>query len=318
MKAMVYERYGNADVLQVKTLDIPVIDKQQILIKVRATTVSSADVRMRKADPWVVRLFNGLFIPKKQVLGTEFSGEIASVGESVTQFKVGDRVFGGTGTEMGAHAEYLVLDETAAVTHMPRSLTFEQAASIPFGATASWYFLHHRTSIRPNLRILINGAGGALGSYGIQIAVNKGMEVTAVCQIAKKALVQSLGAHHVWDYTEKAVEDRTGEFDIIYDTIGHLNYSACQHLLTKEGVWLAASAGLADFYRMLTTRIWGRRKVVCGLAIETQIDMNHIRTLIDTSELKPVIDSIYEFDKLAEAHRRVEEGHKAGSVVVRL
>lgn len=318
MKAMIYERYGDTDVLQAKALDIPVVEKHQILIKVRATTVSSADVRMRKADPWAVRLFNGIFTPKKQVLGTEFSGEIAAIGESVTQFNTGDCVFGGTGTEMGAHAEYLLLEESAAVTHMPSSLTFEQAASIPFGATASWYFLHHRTSTRPKLRILINGAGGALGSYGIQIAASKGMEVTAVCQLTKKALVQSLGAHDVWDYTERAVEDRSGEFDILYDTVGNLKYSACKHLLTNDGVWLAASGGLTDFYRMLTTRIWGRRKVVCGLAIETKSDMNQIKTLIETDKLNPVIDSIFEFDKLVEAHRRVEEGRKAGSVVVKL
>ncbi|EGU57499.1 NADPH:quinone reductase [Vibrio nigripulchritudo ATCC 27043] len=318
MKAMIYQEYGSPDVLNVANVEEPEVGNTQIKIRVRATSVSAADIHMRQADPFAVRLFNGLITPKRQILGTEFSGEIVATGNQVKNFAIGDRVFGGTGTDMGANAEFLVLDESAAIAKIPNGLTFEQAAAIPFGATASLYFLHHKIELKAGQRVLINGAGGALGCYGVQLARYKGAEVIAICRDDKRELLLRIGAKRTWDYSKAPVSEMNERFDVVYDTHGSLKYAECEHLLTEKGIWISAAGGVSDFARMMILKLFGQRQMVAGLAIETQSDMNYLKRLVETGDLVPVIDSVYDLDDLVAAHRYVEKGHKTGCVVIRV
>ena len=310
MKAAVCPRYGPPEVLQIRDVEKPAPKDNQLLVRVLATTVTSGDVRLRKADPWIIRLFAGLLRPRKPILGSDVAGQVEAVGKDVTRFKPGDPVFGG-----GVHtyAEYTCLREEGPRAIKPANMTFEEAAAIPWGAGCSLYFLR-RGSIQKGQRVLIYGASGSLGTAGIQLAKSFGAEVTGVCSTANLELVKSLGADKVIDYTK---EDFTepGAYDLIYHTVGKISFSKSLRSLKKRGTYVSALSMVPILRR---PRAWlsGRKKVVGGIAKVKAEDMAFLKGLVEMGHLRAVIDKRYPLEQITEAHRYAERGHKKGNVVI--
>jgi NADPH:quinone reductase-like Zn-dependent oxidoreductase len=318
MKAMIYEQYGSPEGLRIKEMERPSPKDHEVLVKVSATTVTSGDVRMRKADPFGVRLYNGLTRPKRfTVLGSEFAGTVTAVGKRVTQIKTGDRVFGGTGTKLGANVEYLCIAETGAVATLPESISFEDAAALPFGAATSLYFLQEKGKVRAGQNVLIYGASGALGVYAVQLAKRLRAHVTAVCGTRNMDMVKSLGADRVIDYTQSDFT-KTGErYDVIYDTLGKSPFSGSLKSLEKDGIYLrAVHMELPHIIRGIWTNLSGGKKVIGGVAVLRKEQIDLIKDLLISGKLKPVVDRKFPFDKIAEAHSYVEQGRKKGAVVL--
>jgi NADPH:quinone reductase-like Zn-dependent oxidoreductase len=317
MKAIVYARYGAPEVLRLNEVEKPVPKDNEILIKVYATTVTSGDARLRRADPFVVRFFNGLTGPKKiTILGNELSGKIEAIGKDVKLFKTGDNVFGQTGMSLGANAEYKCLPEDGSLAIKPANITYEEAASIPFGASTSLHFLR-KANITKGQKVLIYGASGSLGTAAIQLAKYFGAEVTGLCSTANLELVKSLGADKVIDYTKEDFSKNGKTYDIIFDTIGLSPFSGCIKVLNEKGVYLrAVHMTLPPIVRGLLTSLLSSKKVIGGVAAESKENMVLLKTLIEEGKLKPVIDRVYSFEQTAEAHRYVDAGHKKGNVVI--
>ncbi len=321
MKAAVYTKYGPPDVLRIREIEKPAPKDNEILIKVHATTVTSGDARMRgfNVPPgfWLpARLGMGITGPRATVLGTELAGEVEAVGKHVTLFKTGDKVFAGTGMSLGANVEYKSLPEDAAVTLMPSNMSYDEAATIPFGATTALYFLKHKGNIQSDEKVLVYGASGSLGTAGVQLARYFGCEVTGVCSTGNLDLVKSLGADKVIDYTKQDFTKSSATYDIIFDTVGKTSFSGCKKSLTAAGRYAAAVAGLPVFGRMLRNSIFGGRKVIAGVASERKEDLEFLKGIVEAGAYRSVIDRRFPFEKIAEAHRYVELGHKKGNVVL--
>lgn len=310
MRAVVCRRYGPPEVLQVQDLDKPTPKDNQLLVRVFATTVTSGDVRQRKADPWIVRLFFGLRRPKKPVLGSDVAGVVEAVGKDVTRYKAGDAIFGGG---VQTYAEYTCLRESGPRAIKPANMTFEEAAAIPWGSGCSLYFLR-KGNIGKGQRVLVYGASGSLGTAAIQLAKYYGAEVTGVCSTANLELVKSLGADKVIDYTK---EDFTepGAYDLIYHTIGKISFSKSLRSLKRGGSYVSALS-IVPFLRRPRAWISGRKKVIGGIVKVKHEDMDLLRRLVEAGHLKAVIDRRYPLDQIAEAHRYAEKGHKKGNVVI--
>ena len=315
MKAIVYSKYGSPDVLSLQTIITPRPQKNEVLVRVHASTVSSGDWKMRKADPFAVRFANGLITPKRKVLGSEFAGTVEAAGCGVTEFEVGDKVFGGTGMALGTNADYVCVAKDSALVTMPANISFEQAAAVPFGATASLIFLN-KAKIQPGHKVLINGASGALGVYAIQLAKYLGAKVTGVCSGKKTEKILSLGADQVIDYQTSDFVHNSEQYDIIFDTVGNLSLSYCRSSLTKQGIFVTAAGGLLEFSQMFWTARSGRQKVIAGIANESKEEMVFIKRLIEGGKLTPVIDRQFRLEEASKAHAYVEQGRKTGSVVL--
>jgi 2-desacetyl-2-hydroxyethyl bacteriochlorophyllide A dehydrogenase len=318
MKAIICTEYGPPEVMQLKEVEKPTPRENEVLIRIYATTVTSADVRIRKSDPFPVRFFYGFKRPKKNtILGSELAGEIEAIGKNVKQFKEGDRVFAGAGTSLGANAEYICLPEAAAVAIKPINMTYEEAAAIPFGATTSLLFLRDKGNIQNGQKILIYGASGALGTAAVQLAKSFGTEVTGVCSTANLELVKSLGADKVIDYTKEDFSKSGKTYDIIFDTTGKSPFSGCLRSLKQHGIYLrAVHINLSPILQGLWTSMTSNKKVIGGIAIERQEDLIFLKELIEAGKMKSVIDRRYPLEQTAEAHRYVEQGHKKGNVVI--
>ncbi|MBE9017098.1 NAD(P)-dependent alcohol dehydrogenase [Chroococcidiopsidales cyanobacterium LEGE 13417] len=318
MKAIVCTEYGSPEVMQLKEVEKPTPKDNEVLIRIRATTVTSADLRLRKADPFAVRFFYGFLKPKKNaILGSELAGEIEAVGKNVTQFQAGDRVFAGAGISLGANAEYICLPEAGAIAIKPTNMTYEEAAAIPFGATTSLIFLRDKGKIQSGQKVLIYGASGALGTAAVQLAKYFGTEVTGVCSTANLELVKSLGADRVIDRTQEDFTKSGKTYDIIFDTVGKTSFSGCLRSLKKQGIYLrAVHINLSPILRGLWTSMTSSKKVIGGTAIERKADLIFLKELIEAGKIKSVIDRRYPLEQTAEAHRYVEQGHKQGSVVI--
>lgn len=310
MKAVVCTRYGPPEVLQIREVEKPTPKDNQIRVQVFATTVTSGDVRVRKADPWIVRLLAGLLRPRRPILGSDVAGVVEAVGKEVTRYHVGDPVFGGG---VRTYAEYTCLNETGLRAIKPANMTFEEAAAIPWGGGCSLYFLR-RGNIRKGQRVLVYGASGSLGTAAIQLAKYFGAHVTAVCSTANLELVKSLGADKVIDYTREDFAE-PGAYDLIYHTVGRISFSKSLRSLKRGGSYVSALS-LVPILRRPRAWLAGRKKVVGGIAKVKAEDMVFLKELVEKGHLKAVIDRRYPFDRIVDAHRYVEQGHKKGNVVV--
>lgn len=317
MKAVVYEKYGPPDVLELKDVPIPVPDDNEILIKIHATTVNRTDCGLRQAEYFISRFVTGLLTPKKTILGTEFAGEVVSTGENIIQFSKGDQVFGHSGDKFGTHAEYTCLTEDDPVALKPDCMSFEEAASICDGAILAWTYLS-KANIQKGQKVLINGASGSIGTAAVQLAKYQGAEVTGVCSTANMELVLSLGADKVIDYTKEDFTRTNERYEVVFDAVGKSSFSRCKGLLQPGGIYFSTELGFLAQNPLLalgTSKI-GRKKVMFPLPKYTRKDVLFSKELIETGKLKAVIDRIYTFEQIPEAHRYVEKGHKKGNVVI--
>ncbi|KQU18636.1 NAD(P)-dependent alcohol dehydrogenase [Peribacillus sp. TH24] len=320
MKAIVYTKYGPPDVLQLKEVKKPTPKENEILVKVKATTVTVADIRSRSftvpLSVWLpARITLGFRRPKKSILGLELSGEVESVGKDVKQFKEGDQVFAASQIGYGAYAEYKCLPENGPVSIKPNNLSFEEAAAIPIGARTALFYLR-KANIKSGQKVLVYGASGSVGSYAVQIAKYFGADVTGVCSTTNLELVKSLGADQVIDYAREDFSSKGETYDVIFEAVDKSSFSACMKSLKKDGTYINVTVPLPGV-RMLWTKLTSNRKLILGQnSPENSEALNFLKELVETGKLKVVIDRYYAFEEIVEAHRYVEKGHKKGNVVI--
>jgi NADPH:quinone reductase-like Zn-dependent oxidoreductase len=321
MKAAVCHRYGPPESLEIKDIPQPVPKDRELLIKVKATTVSSGDCRVRGANfprgfgP-LVRLALGWSGPRKPVLGSELSGVVEAVGPGVTRFKVGDQVIAYPGIKSGAHAEYCLLSEDGAVVMKPANLSFSEAASLGFGGLTALYYLRDRARIQAGEKILIIGASGAVGVAALQLAKEWGAEITGVASGKNADLIRSLGANTVIDYTQTDFTMSSARYDVIVDTVGAVDPNACVELLQKNGRLVLISADLFQILGSLWKPMKDGKKILTGVATERCEDLQLLTDLAARGHYKAIVDRSFPFSQIAEAHAYVDTGRKRGSVVV--
>ena len=317
MKAAICTKYGDPRFLKIEEVAKPTPKENQILVKIHSSSVTSGDARIRRADPWVIRLIFGFKRPRKSVLGVVVAGEIESIGSEVTKFKVGDKVFGTTGMSFGAHAEYQCINENGTLALIPEKMNYNEAAAIPFGATAALHFLR-KGNVKAGQKVLIYGASGALGTIAIQLTKELGAEVTAVCSDENGIMVKVLGADYVVDYKSEDFSKNGVKYDVIFDTVGKSSFSSSLKSLTTSGKMLLASASMGQMLRGAFTSMFGSKKVISGVIKETDEDMQFFKKLIEADKLKAVIDTVYSLEEIKEAHAHVDAGHKKGNVIIKM
>ena len=313
MKAIVYKKFGPPEVLQLQEVERPNPKKNEVLIKIHATTVVKEDPDMR-ASPG----FNGFLKPRNPILGQELAGEIESVGKDVTRFKPGDQVFGFD--MFGAYAEYKCMPENGALAIKPTNMSYEEAVSVPNGALTALPFLRDKGEIKSGQKVLIYGASGSVGTAAVQLAKYYGTTVTGVCSTTNLDMVKSLGADHVIDYTQEDFTKNGQAYDIIYDTVGKRSFAECKDSLTDEGTYLTTVPTPGIMLQVLWPAKSGKkvRFMAAGLrsASEKVKDLDFLRELIEAGEFKAVIDRRYPLEEMADAHRYVETGRKKGNVII--
>jgi NADPH:quinone reductase-like Zn-dependent oxidoreductase len=317
MKAIVFEKYGPPEVLQIRDLEKPTPRENEVLIRVHATSVTAADWRMRKPDPFLARMMNGLLKPKKfNILGIEFSGVVEAIGNDVTIFKPGDEVFGTTGFTFGAYAEYVCVREDGHITQKPSNLKLEEAAVLPVGADTALFFLRTQGNVKSGQEALIYGASSSVGSYGVQVAKYLGADVTAVCSTSNLGWVKDLGADRVIDYTAEDFTKAGKTYDAIFDAVGKLSLFGTMKALKEEGVVLDAVHMMRRSVQAKLATMGSSKRVLGGKATGLVEDLVCTKELVEAGKLRPVIDRRYSLDDIVEAHRYVETGRKKGNVII--
>jgi len=319
MKAIVFERYGPPEVLQVRDVDTPAPRDNEVRIAVHATSVTAAEGMMRRGDTLMSRVILGLRRPRKRyrILGIELAGQVESTGRNVKRFRRGDQVFGFTGFKLGGYGEFACLPENSSLAMKPANLSYEEAASVVDGATTAYFFLKQLGDIRKGHRVLIIGASGSIGAYAVQLARHFEADVTGVCSAANADMVKSLGAGTVIDYTTEDFTKNGKTYDIILDTVGKTSFSRCKGSLATRGLHMATTGNMITNYLLtLWTSMVGRKRFIFKMSVEKNAALFFLKELIEAGKLKPVIDRRYPMDQIVEAHRYVEAGHKKGNVVI--
>lgn len=315
MRAVVYDTYGPPEVLRLEEVERPVPKEDELLVRIHATTVNRTDCGWRSARPFFARCFIGLLRPKRKILGMELAGEVDTIGQAVSEFEVGDHVFGVKG--FGAHAEFTCIRESAPVAQMPTGMTFEEAAAVCDGACTALSCLR-RADLRTGRSILIYGASGSIGTAAVQLAKYFEADVTAVCNTANVELVRSLGADDVVDYTQEDFTKKGKTYDVIFDAVGKHSFRRCRHSLKPGGIYIETDLGFlwhVPVLALLTRRI-GDKRVKLGIARYTKEDVLFLKELIEAGNYRAVIDRPYPLEDVVEATRYVETGQKTGNVVL--
>jgi NADPH:quinone reductase-like Zn-dependent oxidoreductase len=326
VKAVVWTKYGPPEVLELREVEKPTPKEDEVLIKIYATTVTAGDCEMRNLKFPIylslpIRVWRGFLKPKgNSIMGTELAGEIDAVGQDVKRFKEGDQVFGSAGLALGTNAEYICLPEEpgemeGGVAIKPANMTYEEAATVPFGGRDALHFLR-LGNLQRGQKILINGAGGSIGTFAVQLAKQFGAEVTAVDSTAKLDMLRSIGADQVIDYTQEDFTKNGEIYDVIFDVVGKISFSRTARSITQNGTYLLANPVGSQMVRGLWTRMTSSKKVVMQTASGTIEDLVFLRELIEAGKIRTVIDRRYPLAQIAEAHRYVETGQKAGNLVI--
>jgi NADPH:quinone reductase-like Zn-dependent oxidoreductase len=329
VNAIVYTKYGPPEVLQLEEVEKPAPKNNEILVKIHATPVSFGDILVRKFDEisprkfhmpflfWLMgKIYFGFRKPKIAILGSEFSGEVESVGKDVNRFSKGDQVFGYRGPRMGAYAEYLCMPENGVVAPRPANMTAEEAASVPYGAIMALNVLR-KANLQHGQKILVNGASGGIGPAVVQLAGSHfGAKVTGVCSTPRLEYVKSLGTEKVIDYTREDFINSGETYDIVVDIPGKSSFARCKRSLKPNGRCLFVSFKMRQVFQMLWTLMSGGRKAICIVSTEKAEDLAFVKELIEAGKIKTVIDRCYPLEQAADAHRYVEQGHKKGNVVL--
>jgi len=317
MKAVVFDRYGPPEVLHLAEVAKPVPKDDEVLVRVRMTTVCAGDVRLRRASPFFLRAHSGLFRPSRiNILGMEFTGTVESVGKHVSLFHPGDEVFGSVGLKFGAYSEYLCVSEGPVLARRPVNATPEQAVALPYGGVSALHYLR-AAGVRAGHRVLVYGASGSVGSCAVQLAKHFGAHVTAVCSSTNVDLAKALGADEVVDYTKEDFSATDATYDIVFDTVGKSGFWRSLHVMKRGGTFVRSASGLLS---PTLGRAWaslsGAGRVIQRMARTRAGDLEFLIQLVETGELRPVIDRTYPLGAIAEAHRLAESGRKRGAVVI--
>jgi NADPH:quinone reductase-like Zn-dependent oxidoreductase len=319
MKAAINRKYGKPEVVKIEEIEKPVPQKNELLIKVFASTVNRTDCGFRSAEYFVTRFWSGLLKPKFLTLGCEFAGIVEETGKDVKLFKSGDKVFGYNDIKFGSHAEYLIINENDAIAEIPSNLSFEEAAPICEG---SHYALNiiKSANVKVGQNVLVNGTTGAIGSSAVQLLKYFKATVTAVCETKNMELVKSLGADFIIDYTKEDFTKINNKFDFIFDAVGKSSFGKCKPLLKENGIYISTELGKngENIFYALFTPLFGKKKVLFPIPTMNKEIINFINNLVETGMFKPVIDKIYNLEDIVEAYKYVETGMKIGNVVIKI
>ena len=315
MKAAIRRRYGSPDQIKIENVEKLVHKDNEILIKVHATTVNRTDCANLTAKPFIMRFVLGFFKPRKIILGTDFAGEVKSIGKNIKSVNIGDKVFGFTDTGAESQAEYITTTEEN-VFLIPESIDYKQAAASLEGANYAYTFIH-KVNIQPNQKILINGATGGIGSALLQFVRQYDVRITATCNTKNIKLIQSLGADKIYDYTQEDFTDDKDKYDFIFDAVGKSTFGKCKPLLKEKGIYISSELGPYSqniFYPILTLIL--DKKVIFPVPYSKQKTIPYISNLLEQGKFKPVIDREYSIDDISKAYEYVIRGEKTGNVII--
>ena len=321
MKAIVCRKYGPPEVLQIREVDMPTPEDNEVLVKVYAATVNRTDCATLKARPFFMRLITGMLRPKRQITGTEFAGDIESVGKNVTSFKAGDRVFGFNDMGLGSHAQYLTIPEDEGLATIPENTTYEQAAAGSEGAHYAYNFIK-KVALKPGQKVLVYGASGAIGSAAVQLLKYFDVRVTAVCGTKNVELVKSLGADKVIDYMNEDFTRDDEKYEYIFDAVGKSSFARCRPLLKSGGVYISSDLGymaqnmFLPFITPVIKPLIGNKKTIFPFPTDIRGSVLLVKKLMEAGKFEAVIDRTYPLEQIVEAYRYVETGQKTGNVVI--
>jgi NADPH:quinone reductase-like Zn-dependent oxidoreductase len=323
MKAVIFKKFGNPEVLQLAEINKPVPKNNEVLVKIHATSVTAEDPKMRGFNhPPLLKLPVGLMFgfkkPKKPVLGIEFAGTVEAVGNKVRNYKPNDQVFGYTGLGFGAYAEYKCMPENGLMYYKPHNLSFEQSATIVNGPLSALAFLKEKGKIKKGDKVLVYGASGSVGTAAVQLAKYFGADVTGVCSAKNIELVKSIGANQVIDYTKEDFTQSKETYDIIFDTVGKTSIKKCMNLLKPNGRFLLTEFGLSHILSAIYTSLFRDKKVIVAASnfYWKRAHLIFLKEIVEKEYFKPVIDKCFTLEKIIEAHKYVESGRKVGNVAV--
>jgi NADPH:quinone reductase-like Zn-dependent oxidoreductase len=319
MKAIVHTKYGPPEVAQLLEVPKPSPKDNEVLVKVYSSTVNRTDSGLRSAEYFISRFFTGLFRPKCQILGCEFAGIVEAIGQQVSTFKIGDRVFGFNDTTFGGHGEYLTIAESDALTTIPEGYSFDEAAAFTEGGHYALTNIR-AAKVEPGQQVLVYGATGAIGSAAVQLLKHFGANVTAVCGTKHVELVKSLGADTVIDYQTQDFTKTAVKYAFIFDAVGKSSFGQCKPLLTAKGIYISTELGKngENIWLALTTPLWGGKRLLFPIPTITKQDVIFLKERVEKGAFKPVIDRKYNLSQIVEAYTYVETGQKTGNVILKI